>query len=88
MNLRSAPCAPALQETLIESLPSPFRTETPAPRAMLACFGVACPSHGRCARYAAVDSSAADQDTLVSCRSGIRFPLFVAIAEPVQALAA
>jgi hypothetical protein len=45
-----------------------------------ACFGVVCPSHGRCARYAAVTHSEANPATLLTCRKGGSFPLFVAIA--------
>jgi hypothetical protein len=42
-----------------------------------ACFGVLCPFHGTCARYAAVALSQADPDTLLTCAEGERFPLFV-----------
>jgi hypothetical protein len=45
-----------------------------------ACFGVGCPSHGRCARYAAVVHSEADPATLLTCRKDGRFPMFVPIA--------
>jgi hypothetical protein len=38
-----------------------------------------CPNHGCCARYAAVNVSAADPGTLVTCRIGDRFPLFIVI---------
>jgi len=57
----------------IATTPTPIPTRLPAP----ACFGVACPMHGRCERYAAVSGSAADERTIVSCRVGDRFPLFV-----------
>ena len=42
-----------------------------------ACFGVLCPFHGTCARYAAVGLSQADPHTLLTCADGGRFPLFV-----------
>jgi hypothetical protein len=52
-----------------------------------ACFGVVCPFHSRCARYAAVSLSEANPDTLVTCLEGERFPLFVEL-ETVAAIAA
>jgi hypothetical protein len=42
-----------------------------------ACFGVLCPFHRNCARYAAVALSQADPDTLLTCAEGEHFPLFV-----------
>lgn len=42
-----------------------------------ACFGVACPVHGQCARYAAVNRSQADARTIATCQRGRTFPLFV-----------
>lgn len=57
-------------------------------RTMLACFGMACPTRGLCARYAAVDQSGVDRDTLATCRSGTHFPLFMRLADPPLALAA
>ena len=44
-----------------------------------ACFGVACPVHGQCARYAAVNRSQADPGTIATCQSGTAFPRFVKI---------
>jgi hypothetical protein len=44
-----------------------------------ACFGVACPLHGGCARYAAVDDSRADPCTLVTCIDGTGYPMFVSL---------
>jgi hypothetical protein len=52
-----------------------------------ACFGLVCPLHSRCARYAAVSLSQADPDTLVTCLEGGSFPLFVAL-ETVAAVVA
>jgi hypothetical protein len=52
-----------------------------------ACFGVVCPFHSRCARYAAVSLSEANPDTLVTCLEGESFPLFVEL-ETVPAVAA
>jgi hypothetical protein len=52
-----------------------------------ACFGVVCPFHSRCARYAAVSLSEADPHTLITCLDGESFPLFVEL-EPVAADAA
>ena len=51
-----------------------------------ACFGVVCPSHSRCARYAAVGLSQADPYTIVTCFDGESFPLFVEL-QTVQAAA-
>lgn len=44
-----------------------------------ACFGVLCPNHGRCARYAAVVGSQADAQTMATCIRGEAFPLFLEI---------
>ena len=44
-----------------------------------ACFGVGCPHHHRCARYAAVVDSPANQATLGTCRSADTYPLFVEV---------
>jgi hypothetical protein len=56
----------------------------PAPPVSPACFGLLCARRGGCARYAAVDFSAADPATLVTCRHGDRLPMFVAIVrQPV-----
>jgi len=52
---------------------SPAQALTP----LAACFGVACPVHDRCERYAAVDHSQADARTMGTCRTGSAFPLFV-----------
>lgn len=43
----------------------------------LACFGVLCLRHHRCARYAAVVSSQANPNTLGTCLSGSAYPMFV-----------
>jgi len=45
-----------------------------------ACFGIACPRHALCARYAAVDDSRADPGTMVTCTDGRRFPMFLSLA--------
>jgi hypothetical protein len=53
----------------------------PATRPSLqACFGVACSQHGRCARYAAVDTSQASPTTIGTCVKDGVYPLFVAMA--------
>lgn len=45
------------------------------------CFGVGCSHHHRCARYAAVDGSQADGETIGTClKSGV-YPMFVQIIE-------
>jgi hypothetical protein len=44
-----------------------------------ACFGVTCPVHAHCARYAAVNRSQADAGTMATCQRGPIFPLFVKI---------
>ena len=46
---------------------------------LAACFGVTCPEHGECARYAAVNRSQADAGTIATCQRGTIFPLFVKI---------
>jgi len=45
--------------------------------ALRACFGVACGRRSRCARYAAVDESNVDPQTLVTCVKDASFPMFV-----------
>ncbi len=52
-----------------------------------ACFGVVCPFHSRCARYAAVSLTEADPNTLVTCLTGDDLPLFVEL-RTVEAVAA
>jgi hypothetical protein len=47
-----------------------------------ACFGVGCPRHSRCARYAAVVRSQASPKTIGTCLKGNIYPLFVAVSEP------
>lgn len=42
-----------------------------------ACFGVGCAHHHCCARYAAVAGSEASRDTLGTCLSGGRYPMFI-----------
>ena len=44
-----------------------------------ACFGVACPVHGECARYAAVNFSQAEVRTIGTCLSSGTYPLFIRI---------
>ena len=51
--------------------------ETASSETLVACFGVTCPVHGQCARYAAVNRSQADAETMATCRHGTTFPLFV-----------
>ena len=76
MNLRLAPDGPVPGQPSSREVPV---VPAPAPRDVPACFGVVCPRHGLCARYAAVTVSAVDPLTLVTCRDGDRFPLFIAI---------
>jgi hypothetical protein len=45
-----------------------------------ACFGVGCAHHHRCARYEAVVGSEARRDTLGTCLSSGRYPMFIALA--------
>lgn len=35
-----------------------------------ACFGVCCPQHARCTRYAAIDGLPADQQPIATCEDG------------------
>jgi hypothetical protein len=65
---RQRPAGSGLMMTL------PIRPLTPA------CFGVTCPAHSRCARYAAVNHSEPDRATMLTCRKDGHFPMFVAIA--------
>jgi hypothetical protein len=45
-----------------------------------ACFGVMCPLHGDCRRYAAVESTQADPSTIGTCEtSSGALPLFLLI---------
>jgi len=44
-----------------------------------ACFGVGCPHHHRCARYAAVVDSQASPSTMGTCRRTDTYPLFVEV---------
>jgi hypothetical protein len=53
--------------------------QTASLEGLAACFGVACPVHGQCARYAAVNRSQADPGTIATCQSGTTFPRFVKI---------
>jgi hypothetical protein len=57
-----------------EAREAPAGAERPVLRA---CFGVACVCRGHCARYAAVDDSQANPETLVTCARGKSLPLFV-----------
>ncbi|MEO8311540.1 MAG: hypothetical protein ABI520_10235 [Caldimonas sp.] len=47
-----------------------------------ACFGVACGWRSRCARYAAVDGSNVDPQTLVTCAMDETFPMFIDRSPP------
>ena len=51
-----------------------------------ACFGVGCPQHSRCARYAAVDSSQASTKTIGTCFDGRLYPLFLEVGEASEAM--
>ena len=42
-----------------------------------ACFGVGCPHHHRCARYAAVVDSTASRTIMGTCRRDDTYPMFV-----------
>lgn len=46
-----------------------------------ACYGITCPQHGQCARYAAVEESS-PSETIATCEEapGVR-PLFVSLVE-------
>jgi hypothetical protein len=44
-----------------------------------ACFGVGCPNHHRCARYAAVVDSQANPATMGTCLRRDAYPLFVEV---------
>ena len=46
-----------------------------------ACYGVACPKHASCTRYAAVETTSPDH-TIATCDDGIGGrPLFVAMVQ-------
>jgi hypothetical protein len=52
---------------------SPITEKTPA------CYGICCPMHGRCERYAAVESTSIDH-TIATCDDGADGrPLFVGL---------
>ncbi len=56
---------------------------TPITPTVPQCFGVCCPQHGECARYAAMDGSVGDHSRISTCDdhgTGDR-PLFVAVVE-------
>lgn len=57
----------------------------PLPHVTPACFGVACPRHERCARYAAVNQTQADPSTRATCLDRGTFPLFVPSPLPREA---
>lgn len=42
-----------------------------------ACYGVTCPQHGRCARYAAVEHTPVDHTIATCCDAAGARPLFV-----------
>jgi hypothetical protein len=44
-----------------------------------ACFGVGCPHHHHCARYAAVVDSQASLTTMGTCRRDDTYPLFMEV---------
>lgn len=71
----------AVAETIYPRRSTPEGNATPrnGPAPLRACFGVLCPNHGRCARYAAVAGSQADAETMATCLRGEAFPLFVEI---------
>ncbi len=68
-------------EALYPRQPTPKGDAVPRDGAapLRACFGVLCPNHGRCARYAAVVGSHADAEPMATCLTSEAFPLFVEI---------
>jgi hypothetical protein len=59
-------------------------THHPIQPAEPACFGVCCPSHGRCERYHAVEKRPCDEAVLETCIDGTgAFPLFLPI-RPIE----
>lgn len=49
-----------------------------------ACYGVLCPQHGQCGRYAAVEATSPDQ-TIATCDDGrAERPLFIPITNPAD----
>jgi hypothetical protein len=51
----------------------------PLPVPLLACFGVACPRHHRCARYAAVTDPRGDSSPIGTCLKDAAYPMFIEI---------
>ena len=51
----------------------PITDKTPA------CFGVVCPEHHRCSRYAMVESTPIDQTIATCSTGGDDRPLFLAV---------
>ncbi len=49
----------------------------PITPAQPACFGVCCPVHGRCTRYAAVDGAPASLPIIATCERDAERPLFI-----------
>ena len=44
-----------------------------------ACFGVCCPMHHQCERYAAVSQTEASPDTRATCMEFKTYPLFLTV---------
>ena len=55
----------------------------------LACFGVMCPQHKRCARYHAVEGAGAGQSFIATCdvRGTGERPLFASVHSPHRGMA-
>ena len=81
MSLQSSHQSGGVAEAIYPRQPTPKDDAVPRGGAapLRACFGVLCPNHGRCARYAAVVGSQADAETMATCLRGEAFPLFVEI---------
>lgn len=46
------------------------------------CYGVDCPTHGKCARYLAMDGVMGARSFIDTCRRGETFPLFISTSPP------
>lgn len=84
MKSGSYPSSGVMQDPLARSVSRGAESSADVDRQPLrACFGVACPVRGRCARYAAVGNAPADPQTMVTCQRGADFPLFAQVVDEV-----
>jgi len=69
------------------SQPSPARATpvwVPTPQTGGACFGVMCPHHLSCQRYAAIEDMPSPDNRIATCIQGGAWPLFLAQVPPQE----